>query len=94
MHSTEFAKELQKIDPQFTVVENPNRPGLSNIFYAGKNYDLPVIATADVRAEVEPAYQYEFPNGMRARHWTQSEIIGRCEAFLKNVAGLTELYKD
>ncbi len=85
MTSNEFEKELQELDSRFTVIDNPTRPGLSNIFYDGKNYDLPVISTNDIKDEIDTAYQYEFPNGMRARHWSKPEIMGRIELFLKDM---------
>lgn len=94
MKAIDFEKELQILDPRLTVVNNPDRPGLSNIFFEGKNYDLPVISTEDIRDEIDPAYQYEFPNGMRARFWSKGEIIGRIEDFLKKVDGNRDLYKD
>ncbi len=85
MTSQEFEKELQKLDSRFSVVDNPNCPGLSNIFFSGLNYDLPVISTFDIREEVDLAYRYEFANGHQARFWTQSEVIGRIQDFLKKM---------
>lgn len=82
MTSQEFEKKLKELDPRFSVVENENRTGLSNIFFVGLNYDLPVISTHDIREEVDQGHRYEFPNGMRSRFWTQSEVMGRCEDFL------------
>ncbi len=94
MTSQEFEIEIKKIDPRFSVVENQNRPGLANIFFEGKNYDLPVISAFDIREEVDRNYRYEFPNGLTARYWTRGEIVGRLEDFLKNFngGGLTDLY--
>lgn len=85
MHSKDFEKELKDIDPRFSIVENVNRPGLSNIFFDGKERDLPVVSTDLIKDEVDMGYRYEFPNGMRARFWTRAEILGRIEAFLKQV---------
>ena len=85
MTSTEFEQELKALDRRFSVVDNPNRPGLSNIFFEGKNYDLPAISTFDIRDEVDAAYIYEFPNGLRARFWSKPEIVARVEDFLKNM---------
>lgn len=94
MTSQEFEEKIKKMDPRFSVLENPNRPGLSNIFFEGKNYDLPVISTFDIREEVDMQYRYEFPNGLTARFWTQGEVTGRLEDFLKNFNGgkLAEIY--
>ncbi len=84
MTGAEFEKVLKDIDPRFSVAENENRIGLSNIFFETRNYDLPVISTNDIREEVDQSHRYEFPNGMRARFWTQEEVIGRCKDFLKD----------
>lgn len=94
MKATDFELKLKEIDSRFSVVPNPDRPGLSNIFFEGKNYDLPVISSEDIREEIDPAYQYEFPNGMRARYWSQDEVIGRIEDFLKKVEVNRDLYND
>lgn len=90
---TDFEKEIQKIDPRFTVLENPNRPGLNNIYFEGKNYDLPTIAD-EIKEEIDPAYRYVFPHGATIRNWSQGEVIGRLETFLKqyNAGELEGLY--
>lgn len=95
MTPQEFEIEIQKIDQRFTIIENPNRPGLSNIFFNGKNYDLPVISSTEIRDEIDTAYQYEFPNGMRARFWSKGEVTARLEDFLKKFkAGSLTEYDD
>ncbi len=83
MTSQEFEQELKALDSRFSIVPNENRPGLSNIFFDSKNYDLPVVSTNDIKDEVDQGYRYEFPNGMRARYWSRPEILGRVEDFLK-----------
>lgn len=93
--ATEFEKEIQKISPKFSVVENPNRPGLSNIFYDGKNFDLPVISTHLIKPSVDTGHRYQFPNGMFGRFWSQGEITDRLHAFLKDLKkGDYEGYTD
>jgi len=97
MTSQEFEQELKAIDPRFSVGENPNNIGLSNIFFEGRNYDLPVISTNDIRDEVDQSHRYEFSNGMRARFWSKSEVLGRITDFLeKQKAGKIDntLYAD
>lgn len=84
MTSKEFEQVLKDKDSRFSVVENENRTGLSNIFFIGQNYDLPVISTTDIREDIDQGYRYEFPNGMRARYWTQGEVLARCDDFLKD----------
>lgn len=93
MTSKEFEIELQKLDKGFSVSENHNRPGLSNILFQGKNYDLPVISTQNIREEIDMNYRYEFPNGMSARFWSQPEVIARLEDFLKNFEKIKENYE-
>jgi len=83
MNATELESELKKLDERFSVLENPNRVGLSNIFFAGINYDLPTISTNLIKDEVDQSYRYQFPNGMFARYWSKPEIVARCEDFLK-----------
>lgn len=82
MTSKDFEQEIQAIDPRFSILENPNRPGLSNIFFGGKNYDLPVISTHNIKDEIDASHRYEFPNGMSARHHSRQEIVDRLEQFL------------
>jgi len=89
----EFEVELKKISPDFMVVDNLNRPGLSNILYQGKNYDLPVISTNCIKPEVDPSYRYEFPNGMSARFWSQPEVLARVNDFIKNLETNKDLYE-
>lgn len=83
MKTADFEKEIQKLDEGFTIIPNPNRQGLANIFYQGRNYDLPVVSSYEVKEEPDPHYVYEFPNGIRARLWSQSEIIPRLKTFLE-----------
>ncbi len=85
--ANEFEAELKEIDERFSIVENPNRPGLSNIFFMGKNYDLPVISTHLIKDVVDPTHRYEFPNGMMARMWSSVEIIDRLKQFLIDFKG-------
>lgn len=96
MTNKDFEKKIQtEIDPKFTILPNPNRPGLNNIFYEGRNYDLPVVAD-DVREEIDPSYRYEFPNGMSARMWTIGEIEGRLKVFIESLKNpeTRELYEE
>lgn len=81
MTTQEFEQKIQAISPKFSIKPNLNRPGLNNIFFDGKNYDLPVVAD-DVREEVDTGYTYEFPNGYAPRMWTQGEIEEKLKTFL------------
>lgn len=94
MTAKELEKELQALDPNFSVVDNPNRIGLSNIFYGGKNYDLPTVSTNDIPLEPDPRKTYQFPNGMNPRLWSKGEIMARIQDFLKNYGKYEEAYND
>jgi hypothetical protein len=83
MNSQQFEQEIKKLDPRFSIVPNPNRPGLSNIFFEGRNYDLPVIPSDDIRQEPDISYRYVFNAGMNARHNSVSDVMPRLEAFLE-----------
>lgn len=93
MKTKDFEIEIQKLDEGFSVIPNPNRMGLSNIFYKGANYDLPVVSSYEIKDEPDPSYTYEFPNGMRSRLWAKSEIVPRLEDFLKKFNDNKELYE-
>lgn len=92
MTAAQFEKVIKKLDKRFGISDNLNRPGLTNIFFDGMNYDLPVIPTHNIKEEVDLAYRYEFPNGMRPRHHTRSEVIDRLKQFLKDYEN--GVYKD
>jgi len=94
MTSKDLEVELQALDPRLTVVPNPDRVGLSNIFFEGRNYDLPVVSTNDIREEPDASHYFQFPTGLRARFWAHSEIVGRVEDFLKKIETTRELYQD
>lgn len=95
MTSSEFEVEIKKIDENFSVVENPNRPGLSNIFYKGRNFDLPVISTHLIKQEIDLGHRYQFPNGMFARLWSAPEVTERLKQFLIDYKkGEFEGYED
>jgi len=89
---SELELEIQAIDPRFSIVESANRPGLSNIFFEGVNYDLPVISTTNIKDEIDHAHRYIFPNGMSTRLWSKPEIIGRLQDFIKNLDKVKEDY--
>ena len=88
----ELEVELKQMDERFSVVDNPNRPGLSNIFFDGKNFDLPVVSTEFIKDEIDKQHIYSFPNGMSARLHSKPEIIGRIEHFLNNLEEIKKNY--
>lgn len=98
MNYIDFEKKIQEIDKRFTIVPNTNRQasngnrvGLNNIFFDGANYDLPVVPD-EVKEEADPNYFYIFPNGYSSRMWSQEEIIGRLNDFIRDFDKLKELY--
>ena len=93
MNYVQFEQEIKKIDPGFSITPNINRRatdgntiGLCNIFYNGKNYDLPVVAD-EIKEEPDPGYRYTFPNGYAARIWSTEEVKARLEQFLVDLKG-------
>lgn len=85
MTTNDFLKEVQALDPRFTFVPNPNRVGLTNIFFEGRNFDLPVISSNEVRDDIDHSYRYDFPNGMSIRHHSKVEVMTRLQDFIKNL---------
>jgi len=94
MKTSEFIKEIQKIDSRFTVAENPNRPGLSNIFFEGKNYDLPVLPSEEIKEENDPRYFYTFPNGYTAPFNDQNTVKRKLQEFLDDLDNRRKEYED
>ena len=93
MNSTEFEKVIKEIDDRFTVIPSTNRPGLANIFFEGRNYDLPVISSNNIKPEVDMGYRYDFPNGMSSRFWSQGEVITRLNDFITNLDAIKKDYE-
>ncbi len=87
-----FENEIKKIDDRFTIENNPNRPGLANIFFEGRNYDLPVISANEIKDEVDNGYRYEFPSGMSARFWAKDEVLDRLKNFIQNLDKIKKEY--
>lgn len=90
----ELEVKLKELNPGLQVVDNPNRPGLSNILFNGKNYDLPVLSTNCIKDEIDNSYRYEFPNGMSARYWSVPEVLNRIKDFLANFEKVKEDYEN
>lgn len=94
MTTQQLEQTIQELNPGFSIVENPNRPGLSNIFFNGVNYDLPVVSSTEVKEEVDQNYRYEFPNGHSARHHTSEEVLSRLKVFLEQFETIKKEYED
>ncbi len=87
----DFEAEIKKLDPLFSISANPNNAagtdnkiGLNNIFYDGRNYDLPPCPDV-IKDVVDPNYRFVFRNGYSARFWSKDEILGRLETFLSQL---------
>lgn len=83
MKTSELEIELKAIDPRLSIKPNLNRPGLANVLLDG--VDVIPCPDGDVREEPDPAYGYEFPNGMFGRHKSRREILDRVKDTLKLV---------
>ena len=83
MKTIDFEQKIKELDPRFSVVPNPNRPGLSNIFFEGRNYDLPVLPSDEIKEEPDNTYRYQFPNSFSARFNSMSEVMPRLTQFLE-----------
>ena len=94
MLTKDFTKEIERLDARFTVVENPNRPGLSNIFFEGKNYDLPVLPSEEIKELPDPGYYYTFPNGYSAAYNDQQTVIRKLKEFLEDLDNRRKIYAE
>lgn len=81
MKTAEFKEELKALDSRLDIVENPNRPGLSNIKIDGK--DICPVPSENIYEEPDNNYRYEFPNGMSARHKSRSEALAQVMSTLE-----------
>jgi hypothetical protein len=80
MKTSDFEKEIQKIDPRLTIVPNPNRPGLSNILLDGR--DVCPVPAEEIKDEPDTSYTYMFPNGMMGRHNSRADAINKIQKVL------------
>ena len=83
MKTQEFELELKKLDPRLSIIENPNRPGLSNVKLDGR--DVCPVPSDIINDEPDNGYRYEFPNGMSARHKSKSEVLAQVHQILEMV---------
>jgi hypothetical protein len=95
MQIKEFEQKIKEIDERFSIVPNPNRIGLGNIFFEGANYDLPVVPMEEIKDEPDPNYTFQFPNGYRSRMNSVADVIPRLEDFIKRFNGgsISEFYE-
>lgn len=78
-----FEAELKKLDSRLEIVENPNRPGLSNIKLEGR--DICPVPSEEIKEEPDNNYRYEFPNGMSGRHKSVGEAKAQVEQILEMI---------
>ena len=95
MQIKDFEQKIKEIDERFSIVPNPNRVGLSNIFFEGANYDLPTVPSEEIKDEPDPNYTFQFPNGFRSRFNSIEDVIPRLEDFIKRFNGgsISEFYE-
>jgi len=75
MRTSDFLKEIKKIDERLDIVPNRNNVGLSNIKINGR--DICPIPSEEIKDEPDPFYNYTFPNGMIGRHKSKSEALAQ-----------------
>lgn len=83
MKTIDFEKELKAMNKDLEIVENPNRPGLSNIKLKG--IDICPVPSDEIKDEPDPKYTYTFPNGMIARHKSRVEALGQVNQVLEAI---------
>lgn len=81
MKISEFEKELKAINPDLSIVPNPNRPGLSNIKLLGT--DIVPVPSDEILEDSDASYTYVFPNGMAARHKSRKDALAQVHAVLE-----------
>ena len=89
----DFLKEIQELDSRFSIVDNPNYPVLKNIYFEGKNWDLPPIPADEIRDETDPTYYMTFANGYTAPFHSRKHVITKLKEFLPRVEELRKLYE-
>lgn len=80
MKTADFEKELQAKYQGIAIVQNPNRPGLSNVKYHGE--DVCPVPSDEIKEEPDPNYTYRFPNGMSPRHNSIADVYAKLEALI------------
>lgn len=80
----DFEKELKDLDPRLSIVQNPNRPHISNIKLSGT--DICPIPSGEIREEKDPSYAVELPNGTMMPHRSRKEAL----ELVKHTLGLIE----
>ena len=75
MRTSDFLKEIKKLDERLDIVPNRNNPGLSNIKIDGR--DICPVPSEEIKDEPDPFYNYTFANGMIGRHKSKSEAIAQ-----------------
>jgi hypothetical protein len=94
MKTKDFIKQIEALDSRFTVVENPNRAGLSNIFFEGQNYDLPVLPTEEIKESPDPRYFYTFPNGYSAPYNDMTTVMIKLKEFLADLDNKRKIHEE
>ena len=94
MPTQDFITQITALDSRFSVVSNPNYKELLNIHFEGKNYDLPVLPAAEIKAEADPKYFFTFINGQTAPYNDQATVLRKLKEFLGNLEEIKKIYED
>jgi hypothetical protein len=79
----DFLNELKAIDPRLDIVDNPNRPELSNIKLEG--VDICPIPRNEIRDERDLGYFMIAPNGWKMFHKSRAEAVGTVNEVLNKI---------
>lgn len=89
---SQLEKELQEINPNVRIVENPNRPGLSNVMLNGMDICIG-LPSGGLLEEHSEGYVYRMPNSMLLPFKTYSEAKEISKATLERLKN-PEFAKD
>jgi hypothetical protein len=80
MKTSDFEKEIQKLDPRLAIIPNPHRSGIANVKLDGR--DVCPVPAEEIKEEPDPNYTYTFPNGMIARHNSRADALTKIQNVL------------
>ena len=88
----DFENEIKLIDPRFSIVDNPNFKGLKNVFFEGRNFDLPPVPADEIKDEHDPGYYFTFPGGRTAPFHSRASVRERLIKFIGDLDNIRKLY--
>lgn len=90
----DFLNEIQALDSRFSIVDNPNYKTLKNIFFEGKNWDLPPIPAEEIKDDPDPTYFHTFVNGYETAYYSRNQVIEKLKEFLEDLPNRRKIYED